>query len=646
MGKAKRNKKRGALAEDAAPECDAGVPPATGLCPCVVELKLGELQRHSPPGSMHGNTECRECGKTQDKERGRQKSRKGGRKEKGAKKGEEAPKAATEMPAVCMVCGVCACVSEKHCDKHSDTTASAKGKRAHTVYLLPSCEGALRGYCTACELSLAPRSPRDPTECEDEVGCWDRGIDTEGYLFDPDGDARDRFVQCSAYILREMGEVKGRTSAEVPQPREEGRGRGRRRGHGPCGWDAGRLSGAAKRAGLKGLPNIGNTCYFNAALQCLLATPGLHRISREQSGVSGGLGAALQAFLLRSYQNDGVGVSAQLRGLKAALERAAPQLRGFDQQDSQEALLCLFSCVELEWAARCGATLSTAAAQKYNPFWGLFGGQLGSVVRCGKCGERTETGEVSYTLSVPLLESVQAGVRRFFGVEPLGEGAYYCKRCNADAFEDAKRRKEEARLNKLRQVEQQQAEEGTVDLSALLDERGSDDEGEEEGEEEEEESSIGGETESPPPSTPPRATPSPPVERGVVEEESDHGIEPTSVYTSATRRYHLRRAPPMLVVHLQRFAFCERTFSFVKDSKAVRVPPLLEVVEEAEGRERPVRYTLCGVVDHRGGINSGHYTARVRREGSWFECDDSAVHEAAPPSESNTTAYMLFYATA
>lgn len=56
-------------------------------------------------------------------------------------------------------------------------------------------------------------------------------------------------------------------------------------------------------------------------------------------------------------------------------------------------------------------------------------------------------------------------------------------------------------------------------------------------------------------------------------------------------------------------------------------------------------YDLFAVVNHNGTIDSGHYTAWVRREGDWFKCDDDKVSKMKVKSPiSSTEAYLLFYA--
>ena len=145
------------------------------------------------------------------------------------------------------------------------------------------------------------------------------------------------------------------------------------------------------------------------------------------------------------------------------------------------------------------------------------------------------------------------------------------------------------------------------------------------------------------------------------EEISDRQCDECKARCDAKKKYSIKNSPPVLVVHIKRFAHTGRGFkklnTFVSYPEELNIEPYIydagdggEKAEKAEGFD----YSLNGVVVHGGTLNGGHYSAFVRRaktdignnsnDHDWVYMSDSRVRIATKEEAlERKGAYILFY---
>ena len=333
--------------------------------------------------------------------------------------------------------------------------------------------------------------------------------------------------------------------------------------------------------GLVGFRNLGNTCYMNSILQCLVHLPPLRDailgidssdICRS-SKLSGLLALAFKSLIqeIRSTNNYGV-VSPQ--EVKFQIGKHSRMFLGYEQQDSSEFFNYLLEGLNIDlnrvsrkpaYQEMTGNTNENLRAIS-NRWWNYslsrddsvitdcFQGQQTSVITCRECGHGSVSCNTFLCLNLPSPESYLKSSDSYLRTASLEECLnLYFKDFNLQSYRCEKCKKKD----------------------------------------------------------------------------------------SCKQKITLSRFPKILVLQLRRF-LVEGAYKKRLNTEIV-FPETLSLVgfKDSASEEAP-GYSLYGISHHMGTLNFGHYIAECKEESRWYCFDDSRVSSIETPGRSGS-AYLLFY---
>lgn len=359
---------------------------------------------------------------------------------------------------------------------------------------------------------------------------------------------------------------------------------------------------------VSGLYNLGNSCYMNASLQCMMGTKELTNyllqdmylkfVAKDSKLGSGGkLTKEYQSLAKTMLANTLKHVPTNPRSFKKVVGSINPTFDNFDQQDSAEFLHFILDTIheDLNWSAnkeslpaitdedeanrevlpiRLASTIEWERYLKtdYSTIIEIFAGQYASRLECGTCHKTSTTYIPFNMLSVPVPSKrkdldLQDCIDSFVSPEMLtGDNAWKCPRCKESL--------------------------------------------------------------------------------------------------STKKKLTITRLPAVLIIHLERFSLSTvPQLTFVKNTSKITVPMRLNMkkywpdIQDEQEREQltkfPLRgqegeweYSLYGIVRHYGTLDGGHYIAEVKKNGTWVKFDDEKVKVSdnmGKRAETDGSAYILFY---
>ncbi|KAJ5075192.1 ubiquitin carboxyl-terminal hydrolase [Anaeramoeba ignava] len=130
----------------------------------------------------------------------------------------------------------------------------------------------------------------------------------------------------------------------------------------------------------------------------------------------------------------------------------------------------------------------------------------------------------------------------------------------------------------------------------------------------------------------------------------DYTDETTKQNIGAQKKTKIHQLPVILILHLKRFRFSEKTGAF-KVHKAINFPTKLTIPKKIisselhkKGKKEHI-YNLVSVIYHIGQSPiEGHYTcSALKWTGNWVHIDDTSISEVSEKEIVDPNAYILFY---
>lgn len=117
------------------------------------------------------------------------------------------------------------------------------------------------------------------------------------------------------------------------------------------------------------------------------------------------------------------------------------------------------------------------------------------------------------------------------------------------------------------------------------------------------------------------------------------------IKVNAVRKSEIWKLPPILIIHLKRFWYDGKKFGKITEMVKYPLDSLdLSELAIGSQKDAPT-YSLYGQINHKGTLEKGHFYSIIKnwRNNNWYSCDDSEVKPKNPKNIVKKHAYMLFY---
>lgn len=135
------------------------------------------------------------------------------------------------------------------------------------------------------------------------------------------------------------------------------------------------------------------------------------------------------------------------------------------------------------------------------------------------------------------------------------------------------------------------------------------------------------------------------IETEILDEDNKVYCSKCKIKRVVSKGLRLATAPTILVCHLKRFAF-DMYGGTTRLGKYIKYPYQLEIGEfmSRVNRGNPPPYVLVGVLVHSGDrCDSGHYLAYVKSGNDWYKANDSIITNVDLKTVLSQNAYVLLY---